>query len=525
MTRSIRLLALLAPLAVIAAACSDDDGDTQPEESPPEGAAPTEPPPADPLQVETNLGPVRGTMSDVDGVRAFLAIPYAAPPSGENRWRPPQPREPWDDVFDATTELAAACPQPEGGTSALLVTPDWAPDCLTLNVWSPEDAVDLPVMVWIHGGGFSTGSAHEPYYIGDNLADQGVVVVSMNYRLGVLGFLATEELAEESEDGSFGNYGLADQTAAFEWVQSNVAAFGGDPDNVTIFGESAGGGSVCAHLASPASEGMFHKAIIQSTSGCGGLAPADSAMADGAQILEDFGCADIACMRDVPEEQLIEASVGVAGSLVADGVRLSVPALELAAEGELDDIPIIIGNNQDEETLFSLIGETPSTEAGLVEWASERSDDPQAVLALYPSEDYETIEARYNTMATDIRWVCPSLRFAEQAAGAFVYHYTYVSDQNPANLGATHGAELAPLFGHPEGIEAMEIERDERGTALSADMRAAWAAFATDGNPGDDWRPYAEGGQVTVLDNPVELVDEIRDGRCEALEPLLTAAP
>lgn len=506
----LRKLALIAAAAIVATSCGGDDGDSSGDAAP-----------ADPLLIETDNGPVQGTENDVEGVRAFLNIPYAAPPTGENRWRPPQPPEPWEEPLEAT-EPGASCPQAAVGTALILETPEWDPDCLTLNVWAPEEADGLPVMVWVHGGGFQTGSAHEPYYIGDNMATEGVVIVSMNYRLGVLGFLATEELANESEDGSFGNYGMADQTAAMEWVQRNVAAFGGDPDNVTLFGESAGGASVCGHLASPLSEGLFHKAMIQSGGGCNRLQPADDAFAAGDALLDDFDCRDIACLREVPEEDLIEAEVSFSGALVADDVRLSTTAFEQAGDGELDDIPIVIGTNQDEETLFALqSGLTNPSDEDMRTSASGFSDDPEAVLALYPEEDFDTNLARYQTMLTDVRWACPMLAFAERAAGAYVYHYTYVSDQNILDLGATHGSELAPLFGHPEAITAFDVEVDERGTSLGEDMRAAWIAFAAESDPGEDWPLYADDSQVTAIDTPFELVDEIRDGRCADLGPLI----
>lgn len=509
----IRKLTLIAAVAVIASSCGGDDGNGESDSS--DDAAP-----ADPLLIETDLGPVQGTESDVEDVRAFLNIPFAAPPTGENRWRPPQPPEPWEEPLEAT-EPGPSCPQAAVGTAQILDTPEWDPDCLSLNVWSPADADGLPVMVWVHGGGFQTGSAHEPYYIGDYMGSEGVVLVSMNYRLGVFGFLATEELANESEDGSFGNYGLADQTAAMEWVQRNVAAFGGDPDNVTLFGESAGGASVCGHLASPLSDGLFHKAMIQSGGGCNRLQPADDAFSAGEALLEDFDCDDIACLREVPEEDMIEAEVSFDGALVADDVRLSSTALEQAEEGELDDMPVVIGTNQDEETLFALqSGSMDPSEDDLLSTASGFSDDPEAVLALYPEDDYETGLARYATMLTDVRWACPMLAFAEQVPGAYVYHYTYVSDQNILDLGATHGSELAPLFSHPEAITAFDVEVDDRGTALGEDMRAAWTAFAAEGDPGEDWALYADDGQVTQIDTPFELVDEIRGGRCDDLESL-----
>ena len=184
-------------LALLTVGCSDDDDSDQASSSPP----------ADPLQIEAELGPVQGGPSAVDGVRAFLTIPYAAPPTGENRWRPPQPPEDWEGTLDATAS-GASCPQSgEGVTASFLVTPDPDPDCLTLNVWAPDDASELPVMVWMHGGGLNNGSAHEPLYIGDNLANEGVVVVSMNYRLGALGSSPPRSSRRRARTGPSGTMG------------------------------------------------------------------------------------------------------------------------------------------------------------------------------------------------------------------------------------------------------------------------------------------------------------------------------
>ncbi len=262
------MLALAVVLAVVAAACSGDDdsaSDTTTSTSEPSTTTTTTEP-ADPYLIDTTAGPVRGGPSGVDGVRNFLAIPYAEAPVGDLAWRAPEPRQPWTDVLDAT-QGGPACPQTtEGVTAQFVKSPDPDPDCLDLDVWSPDAAGDLPVMVWIHGGGFSTGSAHNPYYNGDDLAAEGVVVVGVNYRLGPQGFLVTDALRDESDDGSVGNYGFLDQQLALRWVQDNIEAFGGDPSNVTIFGESAGGFSVCGHLAG--SRGLFAKAVIQSGGGC-----------------------------------------------------------------------------------------------------------------------------------------------------------------------------------------------------------------------------------------------------------------
>jgi para-nitrobenzyl esterase len=519
------LVAMCAGL--IAAACSDgdDDAESGAEDDGAEGAAAAgagddAERPDDPLLIPTDLGEVRGGDSAVDGVRAFLTIPYAAPPIGDDAWRPPQPREPYGGVLDATVP-GPSCPQDtDAALASITPIPDPHDDCLTLNVWSPTDADDLPVMFWIHGGGFTAGSAQQAYYIGDDLAAEGVVVVSANYRLGAFGFLATDGLADESDDGSYGNYGLADQAAALEWVQRNVAAFGGDPGNVTIFGESAGGFSVCGHLASPASEGLFVRAIIESGGGCDRLQDGDAARAAGAALLEAAGCADIACLRRLPGDAVLAA--GFEPGLVADGVRLTDTGRERAESGELSDIPVLIGSNADEDTLFTL-GSAEPADADLTRLFGELSDDPDALLALYPAEDYDTNLARYQAMRTDVRFTCPTLAFADAAEGdTYVYHYTYVSPDDPFGLGATHGSELVPLFAHPEGIAALPPGLTGSDAAMSDDMQAAWVAFATNGDPGDGWEPYGDGGRTTVLDQPPELVDEIRDGRCGDVDRLTT---
>jgi para-nitrobenzyl esterase len=505
--RCLLLPLCLALMAVVA--CSDDD---TPESAP-------EPAPSDPLVVTTDLGDVQGAASDAEGVRSFLTLPYAAPPTGDNRWRVPQPREPYDGVLDATAP-GASCPQNVGGSSArFTVIPEPDEDCLTLSVWAPTDAHDLPVMFWIFGGGFRAGSAHQPYYAGDDLAAEGVVVVNVNYRVGPLGFLATDELAEESDDGGYGNYGIADQVAGLEWVQRNVAAFGGDPDNVTIFGESAGGASVCAHLASPVSEGLFERAIVQSGGGCDRLQDADDARADGAALAEAVGCDDIACLREVPTEALLAEDFST--GLVADGVRLSDTGRERAEQGDLDGIEVLIGSNADEAWIFTLDVEEP-TDDELLGLFGEHTDDPEALLALYPAEELETNLARYRAMRTDIGFTCPTLAFAEAAENdTYVYHYTLVSTDTRFGMGPTHGTELIPLFAHPEGLTGVEPGLSGADAEVSAGMQAAWAAFARDGDPGiEGWTPYADGGQVMLLDAPFELVDEIRGDRCATVTEL-----
>lgn len=531
-------LALVTCLAMLAAACGDDSDDSSEDSAgdPDETAETT----GDPLLISTELGEVQGTDSDVEGVRAFLDIPYAAEPSGENRWRTPQPREPYGDVLDAT-EPGPSCPQDVGGSTAgMTEIPDSDEDCLGVSVWAPEDADGLPVMFWIYGGGFRAGSAHQPYYIGDQMASHGAVVVNVNYRLGPFGFLATEELAEESDDGSYGNYGIADQTAGLEWVRDNIEAFGGDPDNVTIFGESAGGGSVCAHMASSLSEGLFHKAIVQSGGTCDRLDDGEEAKAAGALALDLVGCDDMDCMRELDTETLLEeidmfgppgdepTEGPRGGPLVDDGVRYVAPAAERAEAGELDGIEVLMGANAEEAWTFLLSRDDVMEDDELHDTFARFTDDTEALLDLYPAEDYDDNNLRYQDMWTDVSFVCPTLTWAERATenDVYLYHFDYVGEQ--IGLPPGHGLELGYLFGHPEGSGASDIPLEEEvDLEFSEAMQAAWVSFATTGDPGEAWSSFSESGQVTLLADdeigPVE-PDELSEGRCETVSDLTDAS-
>lgn len=519
----LRHLALIV-LALLAAACSGDDGASDAVSTTTAADATTTtttPADADPLVVETDAGTVRGGPSAVDGVRHFLAVPYAEAPVGDLAWRPPVPRQPWTDLLDAT-EGGPACPQTtEGVTAQFVITPEPEPDCLDLDVWTPDGAQDLPVMVWIHGGSFATGSAHNPYYAGDDLAAEGVVVVGINYRLGPQGFLATPQLQDEQAGGAVGNYGFLDQQLALEWVRDNIERFGGDPENVTIFGESAGGFSVCGHLAAPGSQGLFAKAVVQSGGGCRSLTPLDEALAAGVRFMDELGCDDLACLRGASDEELLAVG-GFDPALVADGVTLTTPALEQAEAGAFDDLPVLLGSNADEATLFTLSLEEP-TDDGLLDLAGRFTDDAAALVDLYPVADFGSNKERFQAMFTDVVFTCPSMAFADAAPQAFLYHFTHVSAQDPFGLGATHGAEIAYLFAHPEGL-AIEAQQTDETRQLSELIQAAWAGFAATGDPGDDFDRYDDTGLITILDLPFEQAHQIRGGRCAEVNELVRAA-
>ena len=467
------------------------------------------------LDVDTTLGAVHGAPSAEAAVRAFLTIPYAAPPTQANRWLPPQPHAGWTDPLEAT-EPGPACPQLPFRLEGVLDIPEGDEDCLTLSVWSAAGAADLPVMVWLHGGSLLTGSAHQPMYNGDQLAGRGAVVVGVNYRLGALGFLATDEM--RAADGPAGNFGFLDQVAALEWVRDNIANFGGDPANVTIFGESAGALSVCGHLASVPSAGLFQKAVVQSGGGCGRANPVDDAVVTGAAFQESFGCADLACLRAIPADRLIEPEFNA--QILDDGSSITTDARSLAAAGELAGVPILIGSTADEATLFTVgLPEPSDDEIGTRLTAV--GADPAVVLPIYPAADFADNSARYNTIYTDIGFVCPTLAFAAAAPDqTYVYHYTHVPESAMAALGATHGSELVPLFGHPEGLPVLGTDTLPSPTqAVSDTLQAAWVSFATTGSPGEAWATYGIDGVIAVIGDEQSQTTgaEIRDGRCRQL--------
>jgi para-nitrobenzyl esterase len=509
-------------LSALAPAC---DSSTEVPPAPPAG-------PSDPLVITTDSGPVRGRQEG--DLRLFLGIPYAAPPLDALRFAPPAAPAPWTEPIEAF-EHGPACPQDD----AELAQDE---DCLTLNVYAHADEAVRPVMVFIHGGGLVQGASSLPLYEGSALAAAGdVLLVTINYRLGALGFLATDALAAESGDDSAGNYGLRDQSFALAWVQRNIAAFGGDPANVTIFGESAGGLSVCAHLGSPLSRGLFHRAIIESGGGCFNFPGLRSAalgtptITRGEEIADAAGCAagddatQLSCLRARTPEELIAATTatgtnvfGLAEvSIGLDGVSLVDQPYDLAKSGALDDVPIITGANADEMALFTITTPVPTEEAyqALVE-ALVPSSIAAELLALYPAADYDSPKDAYITLLSDVVFICPAHAFAAAAQGgaapSYAYHFTATSGGSPAALGSFHGLELFYLFAH--FVDPVTL--GPAGSALIDTMQSTWSTFARDGAP-PSWPAYdGSDGSILILDEPTSSEPELRDGKCPALQSL-----
>ena len=461
--------------------------------------------------VRTDDGFVRGMATGT--VDEFLGLPYAAPPTGNLRWRSPAPPAAWDGVRDAT-QFGPSCPQvldpklnPELPPGAI------SEDCLYLNVYAPPPSMNdqggRPVLVWIHGGGLVQDGARD--YDGSKLAADGIVVVTINYRLGALGFLAHPALASH---GAAGNYGLMDQQAALRWVQRNIARFGGDPHNVTIAGQSAGGLSVLAQMVSPGARGLFQRAIVQSGAFALNQRPLATAEAAGEAFATAVGCPDqsAACLRNVPVSDLV-SKFGVEIPGVVDGSVLTQPIGTALATGQFARVPIINGITHDEELLFvAVLGLTVSQGTDIplagspVSPANYQADIAQAlgvsdtraaaIAAEYPLSAYPNAVVAFTFLVSDASFACPALQVDRLTAarGVPTYAYQFNDDNAPLfKLGlATHGSELSYLFGSPATLTA-----DQQ--ALAASMRTDWARFARTGNPSSDALPWPSFDGTRVL--------------------------
>jgi para-nitrobenzyl esterase len=485
--------------------------------------------------VTTDDGAVRGmTAGTVD---EFLGIPYAAPPTGNLRWRPPQPPAGWQGVRDAT-QFGPSCPQPP----SLSVPGPFSEDCLYLNVNTPAlpggdqdhrwrnggDDGGLPVLVWIHGGGLTQDAGRD--YDPAKLAADGVVVVTINYRLGALGFLAHPALASRP-GGPAGNYGLMDQQAALRWVRDNIGQFGGDRHNVTIAGESAGGLSVLAQLVSTGARGLFQKAIIESGSFALNQRPLADAEAAGEAFATAAGCpgqtAQTAqCLRNLPVTNLVNTPipfVEIPG--VVDGKVLTEPIGTALAAGRFARVPVLNGTNHDEERLFVTLGLTVSQgtdvliPGGTVTPDSYQADiaaaldvsaaRAAAIAAEYPLTAYPFPWVAFSVLVGDASFACPGLQIdQETSARVPTYAYEFNDDAAPPIFSgpllpppvATHASELQYLFDLPNAPFPAPLSADQQ--ALAASMRTAWANFAATGNPATaavPWPAFGSAGSAQML--------------------------
>ena len=456
---------------------------------------------AAPTVVVTTDGAVRGAVRA--GMRSFLGIPYAAAPVGGLRWRPPRPHPAWTGVR-AARAFGSPCPQ----AASLWWRPSTNEDCLFLNVFTPSTLAGGkgdPVMVWLHGGGLIEGEASNFLPVG--LVARKVVVVTLNYRLGVLGFLAAPALTAESAAHASGNYGLLDQQAALRWVRRNIGRFDGDPSRVTLFGQSAGGLSVHAQLASPSAKGLFQAAVVQS-GGYGGSQPSLSAAeALGSAFAARLGCgaADASCLRRVSVAALLGNQPFFEPTPVVDGKVLTRTITRAFATGRFNHVPVIEGSNHDEVRFFlapnAPEGGWPRTGAGyraaLADTLEVAPATAARIAARYPLSGYPSSGIALSAVATDADYACPA-RAAAQALSRYVptYQYEFNDEGAPRDfpgpparfpLGAYHTAELAYLF-TLRGVPALPSGGPEE---LSRAMLDLWTTFAATGQPGLSWPRYS----------------------------------
>lgn len=484
-------------------------------------------------QVKTHSGTVEG--KDDGKVHAFLGIPYAAPPVGDRRWKAPQPVEKWSGVRKAT-EFGSHCMQGNVFGDMVFHDPGASEDCLTLNVWVPvrHMAGKLPVMVWIYGGGFVAGTTSESRQNGSQLAQQGVIVVSMNYRLGVFGFFVHPDLAKESGHNSAGNYGLLDQLAALKWVHENIAAFGGDPANVTIFGESAGSFSVSAQMASPLSKGLFQKAIGESGAAFSrsGLSfdPLSIREEKDVKLVKDkLGVSTLAELRAVPADKLLEPfappkSEGFDFDPDIDGYFLTESVPAIFAAGKQNDVALLAGWNRDEDSFSVLLSKEKPTADSMREMAKKDfGDKADEFLKLYPIDNDQQVRRSAIDYASDKfismstwDWIEAQSKTGKQP----IYRYRFdqapsPKDPNAPRMGAYHSLEIEYVFGQLDSKTDMNWTPGDY--QLSDMIQKYWSNFARSGNPNGaglpDWPMYtpADGWPVMYLSaQPTAHKDDLR---------------
>ena len=446
--------------------------------------------------VDAPAGSVEGTS---DGsVRVFKGISYARPPIGALRWRPPVPTPKWASVR-TTADFGPACVQPQSKTPSIYsgARLPVSEDCLTLNIWTPANAKNAPVFVWIHGGALLTGSSREPMYDGKRLADRGIIVVSINYRLGVLGWLAHPGLSAESPYRISGNYGLMDQIAALRWVRANIGAFGGNPGNVTIAGESAGGLSVMYLMASPQARGLYAKAVVQSGYMVAladlkkSVFGAPSGEALGQLVAGGLQAPDLATLRGIDAQTITDsaAKLGFAPFGMVDGLVLPQQLTTAFDQGKQAPVPLLAGFNQGEiRSLIMLApkppGDAAAYEKGIRDRYGDLADD---FLRLYPAADYKqsiiatTRDALYG-------WTAERMAKKQTAIGqpAFLYMFDHgYPAMDDAGLHAFHASELPFVFGTYDRTPPLwpKVPDTASERAFSDAMLDYWASFARDGRP------------------------------------------
>jgi para-nitrobenzyl esterase len=481
---------------------------------------------SNPLVVKTGQGKVQGKMSDDGQARDFLGIPFAAPPVGPLRWKPPQPAAKWKSVRPATS-FGSRCMQQDRYDDMVFRDPGENEYCLTLNVWAPAvpSKGKLPVMVWIFGGGFSGGGTSEPRQDGEHLTRKGVIVVSMNYRLGIFGFFATSELAAEDPHHAAGNYGLLDQTAALQWVRRNIKSFGGDPDNVTIFGESAGSFAVSAQMASPLAQGLFAHAIGESGAAFASKSLSFPPLEQAEKRNEDYfksvrSDSSLVALRAASATEILELAQRKDPAKPrfgpdVDGYFLPQSIPDIYAAGKQAHVPLLAGWNQDEHHTTEELRVTAERVFGA------RGEE---FLKLYQGNGDAETQRAANDFAGDNFLVYSTWAWLEaqlKAGGHPVYRYYFAQPSpgdpfHPVSAGAFHSDEIEYVFGNIALRHGATFTPEDY--RLSELMQTYWTNFARSGDPnGGDlphWPTYDAAGNWQVMHlkaNPAAEPDRHRD--------------
>ncbi|MGH7076420.1 MAG: carboxylesterase/lipase family protein [Stellaceae bacterium] len=472
------------------------------------------------LTVRTESGEVAG-LAGPGGIRIWKGVPFAAPPVGELRWRPPALPMPWSGVREAAA-FGPDCPQPAppGGGASGSRASHQSEDCLHLNIWAPpaRPGESLPVMVWLFGGSFLMGSPSDTLFDGEKLASRGVILITANYRVGLFGFLAHPALTAESPHRSSSNYALLDQLATLRWIRDNIAAFGGDPKRVTLFGVSAGSASISLLLTSPLAKGMFQQAILESPGAFRTLASLGEAEAYGLKL-----GADLAALRRMSAEELIEKTPLFVPKVrglttprvlrpIRDGWIIPEDERDAFAANRFHPMPIIVGANRDEGSNFVAawpINDVAAYRAFVAENFGPASEE---ALTRYPVAEDSEVRGRLAELFADTQfnygvW---ALSRAMARGGKGTWRYLFLKRRAGQTDGPHHGDEVPFVFGALDRPTRKGGGFDAADVALSERLMAAWVKFAQDGNPAGealDWKAYD-----SDLDNYLEFGEEVREG-------------
>lgn len=489
-------------------------------------------------QVETANGTVQG-VTEASGVRSFKGIPFAKPPVGDMRWKAPQPANNWQGVLKADRFAAQAMQQPLY-SDMIFRSAGKSEDCLYLNVWTPAKTANekLPVLVYFYGGGFRTGDGSEGRYDGESMAKKGVVALTVNYRLGVFGFMAHPELTKESPNHASGNYGLMDQHAALEWVKKNIAAFGGDPDKVTIAGESAGSMSVSAQIASPLSKGLFRAAIAESGALLGNLSPTPLAAAEkiGLDFAAKVKATTLAELRNIPADSLLKWGASGRFGCTVDGYFLPQQPQEIFAAGKQMPVALLAGWNSAEGDYKSILGRNNAPTVDNYKAALQRlyGDKGNEILQQYPGNTKEEIIASGNALASDrfiafSTWKLIDMQARTQKAPVYRYLYTRprpkLANESEAPTGAVHSAEIEYAMGNLHYNKTYNWTPEDHKTADV--MHAFFVNFIKTGNPNGPGLPKwdtmqsAGNNKVMIIDADTKAIPDNTQARYALMEGLI----